>query len=214
MQLDLVMKNCRKNGMVPHLVATREEVIPLLKGLIPVGGTVAAGGSVTLNECGVLDYLRGGNYTFFDRYADGLTPSQREDIVRKSYSCDAYFCSCNAITEKGELYNVDGRGNRISSIIFGPKKVLMVAGVNKIVKDINEAVLRVKKIAAPKNTQRLGAKTYCHAKGQCVSLLKKDSGMTDGCSSKERICCNYLVSGKQLEPGRIQLILVEEELGF
>ena len=119
--------------------------------------------------------------------------------------------SSNAVTERGELYNVDGNSNRIAAIAFGPSRVIMVVGINKIVPDLDAAIRRVKTIAAPKNTQRLSCKTYCEAAGKCAGL---DGDLCAGCASDARICCNYLVSAKQREPGRIHVIFVGEELGY
>ena len=111
--------------------------------------------------------------------------------------------------------NVDGFSNRISSIAFGPKKVIMIVGVNKIVKDVKEGLLRVKKIAAPKNCVRLKLDNPCVKLGKCVSLFKSDDpDMCDGCDKETRICCNYLISAKQREKGRITVVFVNEELGY
>ena len=211
LNLDTVVANLRKNHLNPQVVATKADVMPLVERLLNEGDTVAVGGSVTLDETGVIDLLRSGNYRFLDRYAEGLTREQTEEIFRRSFFADAYLCSSNAITEQGELYNVDGTGNRIAAIAYGPKKVIVVAEVNKIVKDLEEAARRVKLCAAPLNTQRLGIETYCNKVGHC---MKVDGGMTDGCPSDRRICCSYLITGYQRQTDRIHVILVEEECGY
>ena len=169
------------------------------------------GGSVTLGEVGVLDHLRSGRYTFYDRYEAGLTPEQIKEVFVKSMGVDAYFCSTNAVTEDGELYNVDGNANRVAAIAFGPEKVIMIVSVNKIVENIDQAVKRVKTVAAPKNAVRLSCKTFCGVKGHCVDM---EGGMGKGCDSPERICRHYLVSSKQKAAGRINVIFVNEELGY
>ena len=115
------------------------------------------------------------------------------------------------MTLAGELYNVDGNCNRITAIAYGPKKVILVVGINKIVPDLDAAIRRVKTIAAPLNTKRLGCNTYCHETGVCMGL---EGSMTDGCSGPGRICCNYLISAQQRHPDRIHVILVGEPLGF
>ena len=125
------------------------------------------------------------------------------------------FCSSNAVAQNGELVNVDGFSNRISAIAFGPKRVIMVVGKNKLVKDVNEAFIRIKKIAAPKNCVRLGIDSPCAKLGHCVSLLKTETpAMTDGCDNQRRICRNYLVSSKQNTKDRIIVLCVNENLGY
>ncbi len=209
--LETVITNLRKNHLNPQVVTTKADVVPLIERLLNDGDTVAVGGSVTLNETGVIDLLRNGNYQFLDRYAEGLTREQTEEIFRRSFFADAYLCSSNAITEQGELYNVDGTGNRVAALAYGPKKVIVVVGVNKIVKDLDEAAKRVKVCAAPLNTQRLGLETYCNKTDHC---MKVDGGMTEGCSVDKRICCSYLITGYQRQTDRIHVILVEEECGY
>ena len=132
----------------------------------------------------------------------------------KAFSADAYFCSSNAVTENGELYNVDGNSNRIAAISYGPKSVIMIVGYNKIVKNIDEAIKRVKTICAPKNCERLDINSYCNSKGECKSYLIENPEICDGCSSDTRICCNYLISSRQRHKDRIKVILVPEILGY
>ena len=124
---------------------------------------------------------------------------------------DTYFCSANAVTTQGELYNVDGNANRIAAIAYGPKRVIMVVGINKIVPDLEAAIHRVKTVAAPRNVERLGCNTYCQKAGHCMGV---DGGMTDGCGAVGRICSGYLVSGWQRHKERIQVILVGESCGY
>lgn len=209
--IENTIKNLEKNNIEALYVESKEDVVPLIEKLVPQGSTVAVGGSVSLDESGVLSHLRSGRYEFFDRYAQGLSREEVMEVYRKSFGVDAYFCSSNAVTEEGELYNVDGNANRISAIAFGPKTVIMVVGVNKIVKNIDEAVKRVKTIAAPKNCRRLDCRTYCFEKGHCMDM---DGGMGKGCNSPQRICRHYLVSAKQAVMGRIKVIIVNEELGY
>lgn len=209
--ITLVMDRLRKNRMATDYVATKEEAVNLVKQLIPEGSKVACGGSVSLAESGVIDLLKSGNYTYFDRSDPNATPEQREIATRAGATADVYLCSSNAVTHNGELYNVDGNCNRISSIAYGPQKVIMVVGINKIVPDLEAAIHRVKTIAAPKNSKRLHCDTYCYNTGVCFGV---DGKMTDGCASPSRICCNYLISAYQRHPDRIHVILVGESLGY
>lgn len=209
--IEKVLENLRKNRMEAYFVERREEVVPLIKTLIREGDTVGLGGSMTLQETGVLELLRSGAYHFLDRAREGITPEEVQQVYRDTFAADAFFCSANAITEQGELFNVDGNCNRIAAISFGPKSVIVVAGVNKIVPDLEGAVRRLKTVAAPKNTKRLSCKTYCLEKGHCMGL---EGGMTEGCASPDRICCTYMVCGHQRIANRIKVILVNEELGY
>jgi len=201
----------KKNNMNAFYVENCSEAVELVKSMLSKGDVVSFGGSVTLNESGVMELLRNGDYTVLDRFAEGVNPM---DVYEKTVNADAYFSSSNAITENGELYNVDGLANRVSAITFGPKKVFIIAGYNKIVKDLDEAVLRVKTIAAPKNCVRLNKETYCAKNGKCVSLLNNKPGMTEGCQSDSRICRHYVITAKQREVGRINVIIIGEELGY
>ena len=171
---------------------------------------MSCGGSMTLQDTGVMDLLKSGYYRFLDRARPGITPEEITQVYRDTYHGDGYFCSANAITEQGELVNADGNSNRISAISFGPDRVFVVAGVNKIVPDVAAGLKRIKTVAAPKNARRLSCDTYCRENGVCVD---PDGGFS-GCGSPGRICCNYLISGPQRRPGRITVILVNEELGY
>lgn len=208
------LKALEQNNMSAFYVDTKEAALKMALSFVNEGSTIAVGGSVTLNQIGLLDALRNGNYKFLDRYNTSSSDEIR-DIFQKSLLSDVYFSSANAITENGELYNVDGNCNRISAISFGPKSVVIIAGVNKIVKSLNDAVLRVKTVAAPLNCKRLNKNTYCKSFGECMSIKQgKASDMTAGCSSAERICRTYIVNGPQGTKGRIKVILVGEELGY
>ena len=206
-----VIEALRKNRMMAEYVPTKEDVVPLVKTLIDEGCTIGTGGSRTLDETGVTELLRNGNYTFYDRNNPALAPEERAMLTVKSATADVYFCSSNAITEQGELYNVDGFANRVAAIANGPKKVIMVVGINKIVPNLDAAIRRVKTIAAPLNTKRLNCDTYCRNTGVCMGV---DGNMTDGCHSPARICCSYLISAQQRVENRIHVILVGESLGF
>src|SRR5699024_2701749 len=119
--------------MTGYFAQNSKEALEKVKALLNNGDTVGVGGSITLNEIGALDLLRNGHYNFLDRYQAGLTPEEEEEIFLKSLTADVYITSSNAITQKGALYNVDGRGNRVAAMLYGPKKVIVVVGYNKIV---------------------------------------------------------------------------------
>lgn len=212
--VEKTMENLRKNNIKPFFVEKKEDVLPLIRTLVNEGDTVSNGGSVTLKECGVMDELKSGRYNYLDRSREGITREEVEDVYRETYKADVYFASANAVTESGYLYNVDGNSNRVSAILYGPKSVVLVCGYNKIVKNIEEAELRVKQKAAPPNTVRLNCDTYCAKAGECVSLKNSDREMCDGCHSPARICCNFVISAQQRHIDRIKVIFVGEKLGY
>lgn len=214
LKIKKTMENLKRNNMEPFCCETSQEALELAKSLVCPGATVTHGGSETLIQLGIPELLSGGDYNYLDRSAEGLTREQVEEIYRKSYFADYYFTSSNAVTETGELYNVDGNSNRVSAILYGPKNVLVFVGINKIVRDINEAITRVKTIAAPANTLRLSCDTPCAKTGECVSLKSGSPLICSGCHSEQRICCNYVVSAQQRHKNRIKVIIIKEQLGY
>lgn len=212
-RINRAMDNLRGHNMAAYFVETKEEVVPLLKTLMSEGETVTHGGSETLKECGVTDLLNSGAYNYLDR-SKAQTREEIEEIYRAAFTADTYLTSSNAVTENGLLYNIDGNSNRVAAILYGPKQVIFICGCNKLVKDLDEAVVRLKTIAAPKNTKRLSCDTYCAKEGECLAMGRDASFMCDGCKSPARICCNYIVSAHQRHKDRMKVILVGEELGY
>ena len=210
-----VSKSLKENNINCIVVESKKEIPEIVQNMLFEGCTITAGGSITLKESGVWDLISKPCYNFIDRNKEGATPEFKIEAYRSAIDCDFFFCSSNAITENGELVNTDGFGNRISSIAFGPKKVVAIIGVNKIVKDIDEAFLRIKKIAAPKNCVRLNIKSPCYHLGHCISLEKNNNpNITEGCKFERRICSNHLITGWQQNKERITVILCREELGY
>ncbi|WP_295090545.1 lactate utilization protein [Ruminococcus sp.] len=206
-------ENLLKNNMEFYYAPTKENVLAIVEKLLNEGDVITNGGTMTLKECGLSELLNSDKYRYLDR-AKANTPEDVVELYRKAFFADVYISSSNAITEDGVLYNVDGNSNRIAAIAFGPKSVIIIAGYNKIVKDLNEAEIRVKREAAPPNCVRLDCTTYCKEKGECVSLNNAGRQISDGCTSDSRICCNYLISAHQRHKNRIKVIIVGEELGF
>lgn len=214
-QIQKLFKNLEKNKMQPIFAENSAEAIKIIEDMLFDGCVITAGGSMSLHESGVWQLINDKKYNFLDRSRKGITPDEQQECFKAAIGADFFFCSANAITENGELLNVDGFANRISSIAFGPKKVIMVVGVNKIVPDLKSAFLRVKKIAAPKNCVRLNIDNPCAKLGHCVSLLNNpDPDFAHGCNKDTRICCDYLVSALQRQKDRITVILVNESLGY
>lgn len=197
------IENFEKNNISAYRVENEEEALKKVGELIPAGSTVGIGGSMTLFEVGAIDFIRKGDYEVLDRYKEGLTPAEMKEIFRKSFSADVYLTGSNAVTENGELYNVDGNGNRVAAMLYGPDKVIVIVGVNKIVKDVEQAVKRVKETAAPANNVRLNKANPCTKVGQCMD-----------CKSEGRICNEYTLIKRQGVKGRIHVIIVNKELGY
>ena len=213
MNIEKTIEALKANRMEVYYVQTPEEAKALALSMIPEGSSCANGGSVTLAQTGIIDALKNGNYRYIDRMEPGLTQEQKEEAMRAAFGADFYLASANAITEDGELYNVDGNSNRVAALLYGAKNVIVVAGVNKLVKNLDEAVLRVKTIAAPKNAARLSCNTPCAKLGHCISL-ERNGGMTDGCKTPARICANFTIMAYQRHAQRVKVILVGESLGY
>ena len=192
-----------KNNINGYYLESREEIIETIKDIAEEGSVVASGGSMTLFELGVIDHLRTDRYKFLDRYKEGLSGEDIRKIYVDAFDADVYFTSTNAITEDGELYNVDGNGNRVAAMIYGPKKVIVVVGVNKIVKNLDEAIKRNRNIAAPANAKRLDRQTPCAKVGYCMD-----------CKSPEKICRAYTVIKSQGVKDRMHVLFINEEAGY
>ena len=196
-----------KNNMEAYVVENKAQAKELVEKLLEKGSTISSGGSVTLGECGIMELLRSDSYDYIDREK---FEDKREAYI-KSFAADYYLCSSNAVTQSGELYNVDGNGNRVAAICYGPSKVILLVGKNKIVENISEAEKRVKEIAAPLNSRRLGYETYCLNAGVCMG---EAGDFAKGCHAPARICCQYVVTGFQRIKGRITVILINEDCGY
>lgn len=212
--IEKTIKNLKRNNMDAYFCNTAKEAVELTQTFLKPGDVVTHGGSVTLSQIGMTEVLKQGDYVYLDRNAPGISREQVLEIYEKAFTADVFLTSSNAITENGELYNVDGNSNRVAAILYGPKSVIVLAGCNKIVPTIQDAIERVKRIAAPQNTVRLGCNTYCSKEGECVSLKQDNSVLCDGCHSDERICCNYVVCSQQRHKNRIKVIIIGEELGY
>ena len=202
-RINKVIKALEENNMNGYLVNSKEELISKIEELTNSGDIVACGGSMSLFEAGVIDHLRSGRYEFLDRHKEGLKPEDIKKIYRDAFSSDVYFTSTNAITEEGEIYNVDGNGNRVAAMLYGPDKVIIVAGYNKIVENLSEAIQRNRRIAAPANAKRLNKKTPCAKVGNFMD-----------CKSSEKICREYTLIRSQSNSNRIHVIFLNEELGY
>ena len=181
---------------------TKEEALTKALELIPEGSTVGWGGALSAQQIGLMDALNKGNYAAIDRDRC-TTPEEKAQAAKDSMFADFFLTGANALSLDGQMVNIDGAGNRVSAIIFGPKNVLVIAGMNKVVDDLDAAVNRARTVAAPMNKQRFDPNTPCAVTGSCADCK------VEGC------ICNHIVITRHCRPvGRIKFILVGEPLGF
>ena len=179
-----------------------QEACEKLLSLIPETDTVAWGGSQTLAEIGAQDALRARGQALIDRDS-AKSPAERDALMRAALTSDTFLMSSNAITEDGQLVNMDGNGNRVAALIYGPRQVIVVAGLNKVAKDLDAAIARVRGTAAPTNAQRFNINTPCKVTGTCAD-----------CKCPDSICANLVVTRLCKPNGKIKVILVGENLGM
>ena len=194
-----VIRGLQSRNMSGYYAATKEEALKQALALIPEGSTVTMGGAMSAIEIGLVDALKQGNYCFIDRDE----AEDRRKAMLEAYDADVFLASANAITEDGVMVNIDGNANRVSALAYGPKKVVMIVGMNKVCDDIDGAMKRARNVAAPINAQRFGLSTPCAKTGACMN-----------CKSPDTICCQFLITRFSRHAGRIHVILVGEPLGF
>lgn len=191
-----------RNAYDTHYADNLDEAKNIVLNMIPKGSSVSLGGSVTLEKMDMVNIFRNGEYSFFDRYQN--KPFEEiVEIYRQSLLADFLVTSTNAVTKAGELVNIDCSGNRVAGMIFGPRRVIVVVGVNKFVDNLEDAFNRLKKIA-PLNCKRVGHKTPCIETGNC-----------EECNIQHRMC-NYMtvINHGRKFPGRISVVVVAEEAGY
>lgn len=201
--IETTLDNLKRNNMQGYFVKNREELFQLLNKLILKNSTIGSGDSDTLEQLGVFDFLRNGDYIFYDKHDENLTSTQKREIYIKNFSADNFITGCNAITADGKLVNIDGNGSRVAPMIYGPSQVIVIAGKNKIVKNIDKAIERVRQVAAPLDVKRLKKDTPCAKIGRCID-----------CKHPQRICNSLVVIARQFDSERIRVIIVDEELGY
>ncbi len=202
-QAERTIQALKKNNFDAKYFPKASDAVSELWKMIPEGATIGVGGSFTLNQLNLPGELEKRPIKFLNPFAKGLSPEEGDRIRRQIFSADIFIASSNAITEDGKLFNVDATGNRVAPMIYGPKKVILICGVNKIVQDLEEARRKVQERTAPMNVKRLGYKPPCGVTGQCSD-----------CSSPERICNAYVVLAKKPRRTDYMILLVGEELGL
>lgn len=203
-RIETIIKNLKRRNITGHYCESAEEAVKIIENLIEEGSQVSWGGSVTLNEIGIKEVLKAGNYQVNDPMDPSLDREEAMMRRKKALTCDAYLASLNAITMDGEIVNIDGTGNRVAAIAFGPGKVILVAGVNKIVNEEKDAIGRIMTEACPANCLRLGRKTPCAVTGKCGNCL----------SVGNTICSYTVVTRFSPEPDRLHVVMVNDVLGY
>lgn len=201
-QIQETIKAINKNNMEGIYVKDKEGALEEILKRIPKNATVTHGGSYTLKELGMSDILKKGRYRYL-REDSSENDASRHDVHMKAFSSDVYLTSVNAITMEGELIAVDGTGNRVACLFFGPKKVLVVAGKNKIVSTLEDGIRRIKEYVAPVHAKRRNWDLPCTQVGKCVN-----------CSAPRRICNRLAILQYERDKDRTTVILVGEDLGI
>lgn len=197
-----VITKMEQRNMQACYVDTKQEAVQKVCSMIKDNSSISWGGSMTLVELGLFEKLAANpSYQLLDRSA--VPPEQIEDVYRAAFSCDYYLMSSNAITLDGKLVNIDGTGNRVAALIYGPKNVIIVVGMNKIVTNEHEALTRIKNVACPLNALRINKNTPCAKTGICHDCLSPDC-----------ICMHTVVTRNSRTKDRIKVILVGETLGY
>ncbi|MDD7045678.1 MAG: lactate utilization protein [Prevotella sp.] len=197
-----LIANLERRHFEAYYCNTSAEAVELVTRLVPEGSTVTWGGSASIRDTGITDALKRGPYTVYDR--DGITDvHEKEAVYRKAFGCDYYLSSVNAMSEDGVMVNIDGNGNRVAAITWGPRRVILVVGLNKVCQDVPSALARARSTAAPVNAARFDINTPCQADGICHN-----------CHSPESIC-NYIHFLRNSHPAKRHIvILVGEDLGY
>ncbi len=197
-----IIKNLSKRQIEGYYYPDSASALKKALELMPKGASIGWGGSMTLVETGLLDAIKTDEYRIIDRDI-AKTPEEQRKIYGEICCADYFLMSTNAITLDGELINIDGRGNRLAFLCYGPQNVLILAGMNKVVTDVEAGFKRVRDIASPPNTVRLNKKTPCAITGKC-----------ENCYSPDCICGQFLMTRRSGVPNRIKVILIGEELGY
>lgn len=199
---ETVKTNLINRSFEAYYVKTKEEAKEKALELIGKDKVISWGGSQSIAEIGLQQHLREGGYKLIDRDT-GKTKEEKEEIMRQGLFADVFLMSTNAISEQGELVNIDGRGNRLASLCYGPKEVIMIVGMNKVAKTLDDAIQRARTVAAPINMQRTFTGAPCEFSGVCQD-----------CKTQKSICAQMLITRVCKPQGRIKVILVGENLGY
>ena len=199
MLAEQIIKGLESRNMAGFYAHDKEEALKIALSLIPEGSKVTRGGAMSAEEIGLIDALKKGNYDY--REANEFKDQQESKLF--ACTADVFVGGSNAITEDGVLVNIDGRANRVAAYAYGPEKVVLIVGMNKVRRDVDAAMKRARNEAATVNAQRFGLDTPCTRTGKCMD-----------CKSADTICCQFLITRYSRVKDRINVILVNDNLGF
>ncbi|MBQ2854586.1 MAG: lactate utilization protein [Oscillospiraceae bacterium] len=199
---ELLLKNLRSRHFEAYYCPDRATALEKALDLIPRDASIGWGGAISAQQIGLMDALKSGGYNTYDRDTCS-SPEERVRMMKKCLTADVFLTGANAISMDGEMVNIDGMGNRVAAIVYGPDSVIVIAGMNKVTDTLEDAVTRARTVAAPINKQRFGQDTPCGVTGVCAD-----------CKSEGCICNQILITRNCRPAGRIKFILVGEELGF
>ncbi|MCB4204463.1 lactate utilization protein [Deferribacterales bacterium Es71-Z0220] len=200
----LTIENLEKNGFKASYFEKSETALKYIESIAQDFNRIGFGGSMTvLHDLKLDELLKAKGKEILNHNIGSLSPEEKLEIRKRQLTCDLFITSTNALTKDGKLINTDGVGNRVAAMIFGPKKTLVLAGVNKIVKDVNAGLSRIKEIASPMNTKRLNVNTPCAVTGVCSD-----------CNSPQRICRVTTIIEKKPNFSDIEIIIIGENLGY
>ena len=200
-----IIKAFEKRNISGYYYPTAAEAVAAICQMLPEKSLVGLGGSVSIIESGLVDALRKMDVRLLDRYREGVSKEEVAAMRHEGLRSDVFIASSNAVTADGKLVNIDGMGNRVAAMIFGPKKVVLMVGMNKVVPDVETAIRRVKNTATPPNALRVGVETPCSVKGFCQDPL---------CHVPNRLCMQVVITEASMVPDRLHVVLVGESLGF
>ena len=198
----VLVKNLKSRHFDAYYCPDRVSALEKALELIPQGSSVGWGGALSAQQIGLIDAVKSGNFAAIDRDA-ATTPEERTQALKRCLTADVFLCGANALSLDGQMVNIDGTGNRVAAIAYGPDTILVIAGMNKVCDTLDDAVTRARTVAAPMNKQRFPFKTPCEVTGACAD-----------CKSEESICNQILITRNCRPAGRIKFVLVGEELGF
>lgn len=197
-----LINNLKKRNIEAFFINSKEEILEKILKIIPENSSICFGGSQSIQQIKLIPFLKSKNFKVFDRN-DAKNQDEIDYIYQKAFSADFYISSVNAISLDGEIVNIDGTGNRVAAITYGPKNVILIIGINKICKNLEEAISRAKHFASPINAIRLNKNTPCKNTAKCFECLCEDT-----------ICCTTSIIRYSRFKNRIKVILIGEELGF
>ena len=198
----VLVKNLKRRHFEAYYCPDSASALAKALELIPEGASVGWGGALSAQQIGLIDAVKSGNFAAIDRDA-ATTPEERTQALKRCLTADVFLCGANALSLDGQMVNIDGTGNRVAAIAYGPDTILVIAGMNKVCDTLDDAVTRARTVAAPMNKQRFPFKTPCEVTGACAD-----------CKSEESICNQILITRNCRPAGRIKFVLVGEELGF